>query len=79
MLETSFTLNLGQLLKIVHELKKYLRRKMKSNKPYIVYKIVTKKTITFVVSEVAIVTITIDNHMVVIHVHSGKNIIDDHK
>ncbi len=52
---------------------------MKSNKPYIVYKIVTKKTITFVVSEIAIVTITIDNHMVVIHVHSGKNIIDDHK
>jgi hypothetical protein len=50
---------------------------MKSNKPCIVSKIVTKRTIPFIVPKITTMTITIDNHMVVIHVHIGKNIIDD--
>jgi hypothetical protein len=33
MLETNYTLNLGQLLKIIFELKRYLWQKMKPNKP----------------------------------------------
>ncbi len=33
MLETSYTLNLGKLIKIAPNLKKYLWKKMKTNKP----------------------------------------------
>jgi hypothetical protein len=40
MLETSYILNLGQLLKMAIELKKYLWQKMKLNKSYCVTKIV---------------------------------------
>jgi hypothetical protein len=43
MLETSYILNLGQLLKMVLELKRYLWRRMKLNKPHNVATIVIEK------------------------------------
>ncbi len=77
MLETSYTVNLGQKLKMALELKRYLWQKMKLDKPHIVAKLVTQKTIPFVVPKVAIVVMAIDNHMVVIQVWIGKNTIED--
>jgi len=68
MLETSYILNLGQLLKMAIELKKYLWQKMKLNKSYCVTKIVFFKTIPFIVLEVVITAIVIDNHMAIIQV-----------
>ncbi len=41
MLETSYTVNLGQKLKMALELKRYLWQKMKLDKPHIVAKLVT--------------------------------------
>jgi hypothetical protein len=55
MLETSYTLNLRQLLKMALELKRYLWKKMKLDQP-------------FVILEVAIVIITTNNHIVIIQI-----------
>ncbi len=43
MQETSYTLNLGQLLKIAHELKRYFWQKLKLEKTQNVNKTTTKK------------------------------------
>ncbi len=43
MLESNYTVNLGQLLKMVPKLKRYMWQKMKPNKPYSVTKIIIKK------------------------------------
>ncbi len=43
MFETSYTLNLGQLLKMVPKLKRYLWQKMKRDKPQIVVKTIIIK------------------------------------
>ncbi len=64
MLETSYTLNLRQLLKMALELKRYLWKKMKLDQP-------------FVILEVAIVIITTNNHIVIIQIQIGKNTIED--
>jgi hypothetical protein len=37
----------------------------------------TNKTIPFVAPKVTTMTVAIDNHMVIIHVQIGKNIVDD--
>ncbi len=47
MLEISYIWNLGQLLKIVHELKKYLWQKLKPKKTRNVNKVTTKKQVGF--------------------------------
>jgi hypothetical protein len=63
------------------ELKRYPWQKMKPNKPLNVAKTNIEKTIPFVVLEVivvvVVVVVVIDNHMAVILVQIGKNIIED--
>jgi hypothetical protein len=66
MLETNYTLNLGQLLKMTPKLKKYLWQIMKLDKPWNVTKVVIEKILSSVVLKVATTIIAIDNHMVVI-------------
>jgi hypothetical protein len=77
MLETSYTLNLGQLLKIVPELKRYLWQKLKPKKTQNVNKSTIEKQVNSSVQEVGTIIITIDNHMAVIQVHIGKNTIQN--
>jgi len=43
MLETSYTLNLGQLLKMIPKLMRYRWQKMKLDKPQIVAKTIIQK------------------------------------
>ncbi len=76
MLETNYTLNLRQLLKIVPELKKYLWHKLKPKKTQNVNKINTKKQVGYLVLEVRTSAVTIDNRMEVIQVQIGKNTIE---
>jgi hypothetical protein len=61
MLERSYTLNLGQLFKIAHELKKYLWQKLKLKKTQNVNKTTTDKQVGSSVLELRIVIIAIDN------------------
>jgi hypothetical protein len=77
MLETNYTLNFGQLLKIAISLKKYLWQKLKTNKPQINTKHMNDKTTSFVIPNTRIATVAIDNHMAIIQVQTRKNIIDD--
>jgi hypothetical protein len=75
MLETSYTLNLGQLLKIVFELKRYIWQKLKLEKTQNLSNVTKEKQIGFLVLEVGRVVVVIDNHMAVIQVQIGKNTI----
>jgi hypothetical protein len=68
MLETSYILNLRQLLKIALELKIYLWQKLKPKKIHNVNKVTIEKQVGSLVLEVGIVTVIIDNHMAVIQV-----------
>jgi hypothetical protein len=68
MLETSYRMNLRQLLKIALELKKYLWQKLKPKKTHNVNKTTTNKQVGFSVPKVGTTTITIDNHMAIIQV-----------
>ncbi len=77
MLETSYTLNLGQLLKVALELKRYLWQKLKLEKIQNVSRATTYKQVGSLVLELGITIVAIDNHMVVIQVHIGKNTIED--
>jgi hypothetical protein len=61
-------MNLGQLIKITPNLKKYLWHKMKNNKPQMNIKVMNEKTITFVVLDISITIVAIDNHTVIIQV-----------
>jgi hypothetical protein len=71
MLKTSYTLNLGQLLKIDLELKRYLWQKLKPNKTQNV-----SKQVASLIPEVGTTIVAIDNHMTIIHVQIGKNTIE---
>ncbi len=77
MLETSYTLNVGQLLKITLELKRYFWPKLKLEKTQNVSKVTTKKQVDSIVQEVGTTVVAIDNHMVIIQVQIGKNTIKD--
>ncbi len=77
MLETSYTLNLGQLVKIAPNFKKYVWPRLKPDKPWEPTKPTTDKTPTFVVLNISTRLVAIDNHMIVIQVQIGKKIIDD--
>ncbi len=71
MLETSYTLKSKQLLKIAPELK------LKPKKTQNVSKATTKKQVCYSIPKVRTTIVTIDNHMVVIQVQIGNNIIKD--
>jgi hypothetical protein len=58
MLETSFTLNFGQLIKMAPDLNKYLWYKMKINKPQMNTKVVNEKATTLVVFNINTITIS---------------------
>ncbi len=80
MLETTYTLRLGQLLKITSNLKKYMWQKLKLKKPNITTKQISELSVAIVVEthfELDITTIEVDNQMVVIQVQVGKNIVED--
>jgi hypothetical protein len=66
MLKISYTLSLGQLLKIALELKKYLWQKLKPEKTWNVSRATIKKQVGCLVPKVGTTVITIDNHMAVI-------------
>jgi hypothetical protein len=77
MLETSYTLNLGQFFFKALELKRYLWQKLKLEKIQNVSKVTTDKQVGSLVLEVGIAVVAIDNHMAVIQVQIRKNIIED--
>jgi hypothetical protein len=73
MLETSYTLNLGQLFKIALKLKRYLWHKLKPKKTQNLNITTIEKQVSYLVPHVGIAIITIDNHMAIIQVHIEKN------
>ncbi len=79
MLETSYPLNLGQLLKIALKLKIYIWQKLKFKKTQNLNIVTIEKQVGFLVPKVGTSTITIDNHihMTVIQVQIKKNTIED--
>jgi hypothetical protein len=77
MLKTSYTLNLGQLFKIVLELKRYLLHKLKLEKTHSLSKPNIKKQDGYLIPEVGTTVITIDNHMTIIQIQIGMNTIED--
>ncbi len=77
MLETSYTLNLGQLFKIALEVKRYMWQKLKQEKIQNVNRATTNKQVGFLIPEVGIAVVAIDNHMAVIHIQIAKNTIKD--
>ncbi len=66
MLETNYTLNLGQFFKIAFELKKYLWQKLKPKKAQNLSRTTTDKQVGSLVPEVEIVIVIINNHMAII-------------
>ncbi len=69
MLEITYTLKLGQLLKITSDLKKYMWQKLKLEKLNIVIKQMSEPSVTIVVetySELDTIVIEVDNHMAII-------------
>jgi hypothetical protein len=62
MVETNYTLNLEQLIKIAPNLKKYLWQKMMNTKA------VNEKITTSIVLNISTTTMAIDDHMVVVQV-----------
>jgi hypothetical protein len=80
MLETTYTLRLGQLLKITLDFKIYMWQKLKPKKSNIVTKVILKPSVVTMVelhSKVDTVIIKIDNQTVIIQVQVGKNIVED--
>ncbi len=75
MLETNYTLNLRQFLKITLELKRYLWLKLEKTQN--VSKSTIKKQVGSLVPKVRTSIVAIDNHIAVIQVHIGKNTIED--
>jgi hypothetical protein len=80
MLDTTYTLRLGQLLKITPNLKKYMWLKLKPEKPNIITKMILEPSVATMIEthfEVHTTTIRVDNQIVVIQVQVGKNIVED--
>jgi hypothetical protein len=80
MLKTTYTLKLGQLLKIAPDLKKYMWQKLKSKKSNITTKHISKRNVTTMVdthSKLNPITIKVDNQMAIFQVQVGKNIVED--
>jgi hypothetical protein len=68
MLETSYTLNLEQLIKIILELRIYLWQKMKVDKPHMNTWVMNEKVTMFVIRDISTTIVAINNHMAVIEV-----------
>ncbi len=66
--KTNYTLNLGQLIKITPDQNKYLWQKLKADKPQNHNWSVNEKISMFIVPNINIIAIVIDNHMVIIQV-----------
>jgi hydroxylamine reductase (hybrid-cluster protein) len=77
MLETSYTLSLGQLLVIAPDLKRYLWQKLKLEKTQNSSKATTEKQVGSSITKVGTVVIALNNHMALIQIHIGKNAIED--
>ncbi len=80
MLETTYILRLGQLLKITLDLKIYMWQKLKLGKPNITFKLISKHGVVIVVethSKLNTTIIKVDNQMAVIQVPVRKNIVED--
>jgi hypothetical protein len=78
MMETTYTLRLGQILQITLGVKKYMWQKLKLKKPNITNKMISKPSVATMVEthfEVNIAVIKVDNQMEIIQVQVGKNII----
>ncbi len=66
-MESTYTLKLGQQLKISHDLIKYMWQKLKPEKPNIVTKVISEPSVTIMINyEIDITTIEVDNHMAII-------------
>jgi predicted lipoprotein len=80
MLETTYTLKLGQLLKIALDFKKYMWQKLKQKKPNIAIKVILEPSVTILIethSKIDIIAIEVNNQMAVIQVQVGKKIVED--
>jgi len=80
MLETTYTLSLGQLLKIAPNLKKYMWQKLKQKKPNIITKVILKRSVATVVdthSKVDTIATKVDDQMAIIQIQVAKNIVED--
>jgi hypothetical protein len=77
MLEMSYILNLGQLLKIAHKLKIHFWQKLKLEKIHNLRGTTIEKQVGSSIPKVRTAVVTIDNHMAVIQVQIGKNTIED--
>jgi hypothetical protein len=77
MLKTSDILNLGQLLIIIHELKRYLWKKLKPKKTQNVSRVTIDKQVGSLAPKVGTIVVTIDNHTAFIQVQIWKNTIED--
>jgi len=81
MMETTYTLRLGQLLKIAPNLKKYMWQKLKRKKRDIATKVISKPNVAIVIethSKIDTIIIEVDNQMAIIQVQVGKNIVEKH-
>jgi 6-pyruvoyl-tetrahydropterin synthase len=79
-MKTTYTPKLGQLLKMAPNFKKYIWQKLKTEKPNITNKMISKHSVATMVEthfEVDIATIEVDNQIVVIQVQVQKNIVED--
>jgi hypothetical protein len=80
MLETTYILRLGLLLKIALHFKKYMWQKLKLEKPNITTKMISKPSVTTVIethSKVDNTTIKVNNQMATIQIQVRKNIVED--
>jgi len=80
MRETTYTLRLGQLLKVALNLNKYMWHKLQLEKPNIDTKVILKLSVAIMIekhSKINTVAIKVNNQMVIIQVQVGKNTIED--
>jgi hypothetical protein len=71
MLETTYILKLGQLLKVAPNFKKYMWKKLKLEKPNITTKTILEFSLDIIIetrSKVDTTTIKVDNQMAIIQV-----------
>ncbi len=73
MFKTSYILKLGQLFKIALKFKRYLWQKLKLEKTQNLNKATTQKQVNYLVPKLGTIALVMDNHVVVIQVHIGKN------
>ncbi len=78
--ETTYTLRLCQLLKIALDLNKSMWQKLNPKKPNIFTKMISEPNVATMIEthfKVDTTSIEIDNQMIVVQAHVGKNIVED--